>query len=259
MTDAARAYEALFVPALFEQWTPVVADLAQIRPGERVLDVACGTGVLARHVAGRVGPNGRVVGLDPNAGMLAVARELAPAIDWRQGMAESLPFPDASFEAVVSQFGLMFFSDRGQALREMLRVLAPRRRLVVAVFDTLGNNPAYAAEVELLSRLAGRPAAEALSAPFALGDPYALRALFADAGATWTELSTHRGTARFPSLAVMLEADLRGWLPMVGVALGEDTISRVLAAADDALAGCVSRVRNGIEFDLSAHIVSASH
>lgn len=259
MTDAAQAYEALFVPALFEQWAPVVADLAQIPPGERVLDVACGTGVLARHVAGRLGPNGRVVGLDPNAGMLAVARGLAPAIDWRQGVAESLPFPGGSFDAVVSQFGLMFFSDRVQALREMLRVLAPRRRLVVAVFDTLENNPAYAAEVDLLARLAGRPAADALAAPFALGDPDALRALFTDAGAAQVELGTHRGTARFPSLRVVLEADLRGWLPMVGVALSEDTIRRVLAAADDALAGYVARVPHGIEFDLSAHIVSASH
>src|SRR5262245_60940676 len=102
MTDAARAYEALFVPALFQQWPPVIAELAQIRPGERVLDVACGTGVLARHAAQCVGPGGQVVGLDPNPGMLAVARENAPAIEWQQGVAESLPFPDGSFDAVVS-------------------------------------------------------------------------------------------------------------------------------------------------------------
>jgi SAM-dependent methyltransferase len=259
MTDAARAYEALFVPALFEQWPPVLADLARIQPGERVLDVACGTGVLARYVAQRVGPGGRVVGLDPNAGMLTVAREHAPALEWRLGMAESLPFRDGSFDAVVSQFGLMFFSDRARAVREMLRVLAPRRRLVVAVWDALENNPAFAAEVDLLARLAGQPAADALAAPFALGDPAVLRELFAEAGAESVEVATHRGTARFPSIRVVLEADLRGWLPMVGITLGEDTIGGVLAAGDEALADSVSQAPGGVTFDLSVHIVCASH
>jgi SAM-dependent methyltransferase len=258
MTDAARAYDALFVPALFEQWPPVIAELAQIRPGERVLDVACGTGVLARHAAQRVGPGGQVVGLDPNPGMLAVARENAPAVEWRQGAAESLPFPDGSFDAVVSQFGLMFFSDRVRALREMLRVLAPRRRLVVAVWDALGNIPAYAAEVDLLARLAGQPAADGLAAPFALGDPAVLRGLFIEAGAKSVGLVTRNGTARFPSIRVVLEADLRGWLPMVGITLSEDTIGRVLAAGDAALADTVSQAPGGVAFELSAHIVSAS-
>src|SRR5690606_14144734 len=105
---AARAYEALFVPALFGQWAASVVDAAQVSTGERVLDVACGTGVLAREAQRRTGPAGHVTGLDPGVGMLAVAKELAPTVDWRQGMAESMPFADASFDAVVSQFGLMF-------------------------------------------------------------------------------------------------------------------------------------------------------
>ena len=116
--DAANAYEALFVPALFGQWAPQLVEAARIRPGQRVLDVACGTGILAREVASRIGPTGRVAGLDPNPGMLAVAKRLAPAVEWREGVAESLPFPDASCDAVVSQFGLMFFTDRRQALRQ---------------------------------------------------------------------------------------------------------------------------------------------
>jgi ubiquinone/menaquinone biosynthesis C-methylase UbiE len=87
-----------------------------------VLDVACGTGILASEASARVGPNGYVAGVDPNPGMLAVAARIAPSIEWRKGTAELLPYPDQSFDAVVSQFGLMFFIDRHQALREMLRV-----------------------------------------------------------------------------------------------------------------------------------------
>src|SRR5262245_6199314 len=107
---------------------PRLADAVRIRPGERVLDVACGTGVLARQAASRVGSEGSVAGVDPSPGMLAVAKRLAPAIAWRQGTAEALPFEDGSFDAVVSQFGMMFFADRGRAIREMLRVLIPGGR-----------------------------------------------------------------------------------------------------------------------------------
>jgi SAM-dependent methyltransferase len=230
--DAARAYEALFVPALFGEWAPRVADAAKIRAGQRVLDVACGTGALTREVASRTGPSGSVAGVDPGAGMLAVARALSPGIDWRQGVAESLPFPDRSFDAVVSQFGLMFFPDRRQALREMLRVLTPEGCVVVAVWRSLEHNPAYRSSVEILERLAGRPAADALRAPFVLGDEQHLRALFTDAS---VEIATLEGTARFPSIRAMMEADVRGWLPVMGVLLPEDQIDRIVTEAETVL------------------------
>jgi len=165
---AAKAYQALFVPALFAQWAPQVVDAARLAVGQRVLDVACGTGALAREAHLRTGLTGSVVGLDPNAGMLVVAGELAPSIDWRQGTAESMPFPNASFDVVLSQFGLMFM-DRDRAIREMLRVLKPAGRLTVAVWDRIENIPAYLAEVELIERLAGARAADAVRAPFVLG------------------------------------------------------------------------------------------
>ncbi|MEM7585581.1 MAG: methyltransferase domain-containing protein, partial [Acidobacteriota bacterium] len=92
--DAARAYESLFVPALFAQWTEPTASAAQLQHGQAVLDVACGTGVLTAEAAERVGASGSVAGVDPNPGMLTVAGERLPAVDWRQGTAEDLPFPD---------------------------------------------------------------------------------------------------------------------------------------------------------------------
>lgn len=254
--DAAKAYEALFVPALFGQWVPKIADAAKVQPNHKVLDVACGTGVLARGIHARMGPTGSVVGLDPNPGMLAVAKELAPAISWRQGVAESIPFPDQSFDAVVSQFGLMFFADRDKALREMLRALTLEGRLVVAVWDVLANMPAYAAEVALLERLAGSRAADALRAPFVLGDRQHLSEMFSGAGAASTAITTDAGTARFPSIRVMVEADLRGWLPVMGVILTEDQIGRILHEAEHALAEYVGP-NGAVSFGVRAHLATA--
>lgn len=252
--DAATAYEEFFVPALFQEWAPRVVAAAHLQPGQRVLDVACGTGVLAREAASSVGAAGAVVGLDPNAGMLTVARRLAPGVEWREGIAEALPYPDRSFDAVVSQFGLMFFTDRRQALREMVRVLAPGGHLAVAVWDSLDTTPAYAAEAALLERVAGQRAADALRAPFVLGDQKELATLFASAGVAAVSITTHHGTAKFPSLRSMVEADLRGWLPVMGVVLPEDQIHRMLKEAEDVLRAFVTP-EGKVTFDSPAHIV----
>lgn len=255
--EAAKAYESLFVPGLFGTYAPIVADAAALQPGWRVLDVACGTGVLAREAAARVGTRGAVVGVDPAEGMLAVARELAPALEWRGGVAEALDLPAASFDAVVSQFGMMFFTDRPRAVRELLRVAKPGARLAVAVWDAIEHNAAYAAEAALFARLAGTPAAEAVRAPFVLGDAAAVAALVRDAGAADVTVDTHRREARFPSVRVMVEADLRGWLPVMGVALDEAIIGRVLAAAEAALAPAITAGAAGITFETSAHVIRA--
>jgi SAM-dependent methyltransferase len=252
---AAQAYEDLFVSGLFSQWASPIAAAADVTPGKRVLDVACGTGILARKLATLTGSSQSVVGLDLAPGMLEVARRVAPDIQWNHGSAESLPFADGSFDAVVSQFGLMFFADRVQALREMLRVLAPEGRVAVAVWDSLENIPAFADELKLMERLAGPAAADALRSPFVLGAKDDLQRLARDAGIYDSAIATHRATARFPSIRTLVEADLRGWLPMMGVVLDEDTIERVLAEAEVALR--VYAASHGeLAFEVSAHVLS---
>jgi SAM-dependent methyltransferase len=254
--DAACAYEALMVPALFGEWAGQVADAARIEAGQRVLDVACGTGTLTREVAARTGSGEFVTGLDSNPGMLAVARQLSPGVEWRQGDAGSLPFADDTFDAVVSQFGLMFVADRREAVRQANRVTKTGGRLAIAVWDALDNIPAYADEVSLLQRRAGTQAADALRAPFALGDRRELATLFADAGVEAVEVSTRGGTGRFPSIRVMVEADLRGWLPVMGIVLPDEQITGILEEAEDALGRYVA-ADGTVCFDTAAHIVTA--
>jgi len=256
LIDAATAYEAIFVPALFQEWADRVAQAAHLSPGKRVLDVACGTGVLARAAAARVAPAGAVVGVDANPGMLTVAARITPAIEWRQAPAEALPFPDQAFDAVVSQFGLMFFADRQTALNEMVRVLRPDGRLAVAVWDTLEHTPAYATEVELVERHASPTAAAPLRSPFSLGALPELSALFATTGLRDVQIKTYPGRARFPSIHAMVEADLRGWLPLMGVKLDGTTIDTILVAAETALQSYVTS-SGSVEFVAPAHIVTA--
>ena len=252
---AARAYEGLHVNALFGQWTGPVLDAAAVRAGDQVLDVACGTGVLARAALERVGPSGGVTGLDVAPGMLAVAGELEPRIRWIEGVAGSLPFEDDEFDAVVSQFGLMFFPDRVGAIGEMLRCTRPGGRTTVAVWDALERSDAFPESVELFERRGGSAAADALRAPFVLGDVDELDALCREAGAADVSIATIDGTARFPSVRVMVEADLRGWLPVMGVELEESLIESILDEAEDVHARYVDD-DGAMVFRAPAHVVT---
>ncbi len=255
IAEAAEVYEEFFIPALFQEWAPRVADAARIQSGHRVLDVACGTGVLARAVADRVGPAGSVVGLDINEGMLAMARRKAPQIEWRQGPAEALPFDSNSFDAVVSQFGLMFFEDRRAAVEEMVRVLRPGGRLAVAIWDSLENTPGYAVVTELLQRLFGDETADALRAPYVLGDRQHLRTLFADAGIPEAKITTHEGTARFPSIKSWVYTDVKGWT--LADMIDDAQFELLLEEAEYALRPFVTD-QGTVAFNAPAHIVTAT-
>lgn len=252
--SAAEVYEQFFIPALFGAWAPRVIDAARIRPGQRVLDVACGTGILARTVAERMGATGSVTGLDPNEGMLAVAARKAPQVEWRQGQAEALPFDADRFDVVVSQFGLMFFEDRVMALREMLRVLRPGGSLVIAVWDSLSRTPGYAAMYDLLRRLFGEHLVPVLQVPYLLGDQEQLKALFAQAGlSNPVTITTHRGVARFPSLDSWISTEIKGWV--LADLLDDDQFELLRREAVKELAPYVL-ADGSVAFSAPAHIVS---
>jgi SAM-dependent methyltransferase len=203
----ADVYDEQFVPAMFRPWGPVLCDAARVGPGQRVLDVACGTGALTVAVAARVAPGGAVFGLDANPQMLAVARRKHGGIEWHDGRAEALPFADASFDRVLSQFGLMFFDDRIAALREMRRVLRPDGRLVVAVCDALERSPGYHALAALLERLFGTSVADAFRSPFVLGNEVQLLALCTEAGVDGARVDRREGTVRFASIDALVSTE----------------------------------------------------
>lgn len=233
-SSPAEVYDESFVPALFQQWGPIVAEAARVAPGERVLDVACGTGVLACAAAEGVGPGGRVVGLDPSEEMLAVARRKGARVEWKNGRAESLPFEDESFDKVVSQFGFMFFEDKRAALREAMRVLRPGGRVAIAVCDGLDHSPGYAVFTELLHRLFGHQVADAFRAPFALGDPEELLSLCADAGIADANVTRRDGTVRFTSITSLVSTE-RACAWTLGGVLDHAQFDRLLKAAEESL------------------------
>jgi ubiquinone/menaquinone biosynthesis C-methylase UbiE len=205
---AAELYEAQFVPALFAEWAPRLIDLAGVGPGQAVLDVACGTGIVARTVADRRGGRGRVVGLDLNEAMLAVARRVRPEIEWRQGDAARLPFPDATFDVALCQMAFMFFPDRLQVLREMARVVTAGATVAFAVLSRLSSQPAYAPFVELAARHAGAEATGLLGTYFSSGDLDELQQLLAAAGLHITATRTSMGTVKCPSIDAFVATEV---------------------------------------------------
>ena len=195
----AENYERYFVPAIGGPMAEDLIEAAALRPGERVLDVACGTGVVARLAAERVGPSGTVAGLDAHPGMIAVARPSTPSgtsIDWYEASAEAIPLPDASFDVVLCQMGLQFMSNKVAALREMRRVLDRNGRILLNVPGP--KPPLFGIMTEALARHVGPQAAAFGDVVFSLHDTDAIANLFRDAGFSEVNVQSEPKPLRLP-------------------------------------------------------------
>ena len=198
--ETAEIYESKFVPALFADWAPHVVEMGDVAAGQSVLDVACGTGIVARAAAERVGSSGRVVGVDLNESMLTVAERVCPEVELRRADVTALPFEDAIFDVVLCQMALMFFPDPRSAIHEMGRVVKPQGTVVVMVPSSLDAQPAYKQLVALAAKHAGPEAVAMLSAYWACGDLDRLLGTVRAAGLDVLSTRTRMGTARFASI-----------------------------------------------------------
>ena len=197
---APENYEKYFVPAIGAPVAATLLEKAGLSAGERVLDVACGTGVVTRLAAQAVGSGGRVAGLDVNAGMLQVARSATPpgvSIGWYETSAEAMPLPDEAFDVVLCQMGLQFIPNKLAALREMRRVLAAGGRMLA---NLPGPTPAVLERMaDALARHVDPKLAGFVHLVFSLHDGDELRTLVEGAGFRQVDLVTEQVRLRLPS------------------------------------------------------------
>lgn len=261
--SAPEVYERELVPAVFGEWAPIVVELAHPRPGERVVDVACGTGIVARITAARVGPTGVVVGVDLNPGMLNVARSVmladsrsAAPIKWQEASADKLPFPDESFDIVYCQLGLQFFADRPAALREMRRVLGPEGRLALMVWRGIGESPGFAAVAASLEKHVGQAAAGIMRAPFGLSNAEELAGLVRAAGFRDVAIQQRVGTVRFASVDKFVLSYVAG-SPLAGLVAQANDAARGALITDARNALVQYATNTELAFPIAAHLLSA--
>lgn len=256
--EAARLYERVAVRYVLGPWAPSLVDAALLVPGERVLDLACGTGVVARIAAQRVGPRGRVTGVDLNAGMISVARSLpvadGAALDWLEASALAVPLPDASVDAVLCQQGLQFFPDKALALREMRRVARRGGRLALSVWSGIGfYNSAVG---EALGRFVGEDAAARFCASRNVPGRPELERLAAAAGWSEVNVGVSRLNIRLPSLDRFVPDHLAA-TPVAGSVEAAGPGARMNIGASVAQAMQRFNDRDGVTYPEEIHLVTA--
>ena len=254
-------YDRHLVPAVFGPWTPRLIELAEIKEGERVLDVACGTGVAARLAAQRVGSKGAVTGLDIAPGMLEVARSSnsvsGATIEWREGDACALSYEDSQFDLVLCQLGLMFFADKAKALREMYRVLTPEGRVSFLVWRSIRHSPGYAVLADALNNHVSSEASSIMHTPFVFGDEdQELETLVTHAGFRDVRVQADSGPVRFKSPEEFVQLYISGTPLASHFAEVDDNAQAALMS--EVNSGLQSHVKEeGLEFPIEGHLVFA--
>lgn len=256
--EAAELYERCPARYILGPWAPLLVEAARVVSGDRVLDVACGTGIVARIAAERIGPTGRVVGVDLNPGMIAVARSLpAPVgapIEWLEGSALDLQLNDVSFDAVLCQQGLQFFPDKAVALKEMRRVLDRRGRLALSVWH--GTGPYNNAVSDALARWVSNEAAVRFSATRQVPTAEELRHLATGAGFSAVEVRISRIDVHLPHLDKFVLDHLAA-TPVAGAIAAVDSEARkqIGTCVTEQLRGYADG--DGVTFPEETHVMTA--
>lgn len=240
------------VPAVFAPWARDLLDAVGLGANVRVLDVACGTGIVARLAAERAGTGGRVAGVDANESMLVVARAQPALVEWHQADASRLPFASGEFDVVVCQQGLQYMPDRLAALREMKRVLAPGGRLGLSVFRQSVGHETFRAAAALH---VGDAAAAIVMEPFSFADTAALSALLRQAELRNARVQTRALTVHFPSIDGFIEYQLAGRLAGAASQLGAEARAALVAQVRRAFAPLTAA--DGVAFAMEANVVLA--
>ena len=244
------------VPAMFARWAKVLLELVAPQPGERVLDLACGTGIVARTAAPMVQPGGEVFGVDINPAQIATARSINSSIKWREGDAGSLPFTDQEFDLVVCQQGFQFFPDRVQAVKEIHRVLRPGGRVGIAVWSSIDEFPGYLALVHALRRRVGSSAVRPMYDLSALSDSSKFSRIFTEGRFPNADVVTLSNDAIFTSAEEFTRAIVVGSIMRrTDTQFSEDTLG--LMAADVAAELAPYLKGNGLRFPMEAHVLTA--
>ena len=208
--NPAQIYEDFTVRYQLEPWAASLLELASPRAGERALDLACGTGVVTRHLAPLLGSSGTVIGVDISPAMLQIARSLTPpagaGVEWREGDAQDLPLGDHLFDLVICQQGLQFVPDRVRALKEIRRVLADGGRLAFSVWCDLQFHSIYET---LFAVIARRFPESRVAAAFSFGDVQELERALNESSFSEVQIETREQTTRFPSADEFLVNTLR--------------------------------------------------
>jgi ubiquinone/menaquinone biosynthesis C-methylase UbiE len=237
-TTFTEIYERVLVGPLFRPFAEQL--VARVGPthGDSVIDVACGTGIVARVARERLGPGARIVGVDVVPAMLAVAASVDPTIDWRQGNATSLPVSaPEDFTVLTCHQGLQFMPDKPAAIREMRRVLAPGGRVAIATWRTLEDTPG----VRELNAVAERHLGRIVDTRHSFGNAAALNTLLADAGFSDISVGTLAHDVQFADGALFARLNAMAVIGMTerGRAMSEaergDLAGRIAAESQDVI------------------------
>jgi len=263
--SAPELFERYLVPAITSKWAADLIERTSPQRGESVLDVACGTGIVARLAAERMAA-GRVAGLDLNSGMLAVARSAphaGPPIEWIEGSALDLPFNDGSFDLVLCQLGLQFFPDKPLAVHEMRRVLRAPGRMALSVFSAIEQTPAAHAFVQALDRCLGPSASATKRAEHMFRAPDEVGTLLAKEGFQQVVVKTVTQHIDFPSVLDYVRIQLIA-TPMAGLFGDQSDLEREahiedIASLTASLLDPKMRRDGRLRFPQVAHVAMARH